>query len=96
MRAEPYGRFKPLPAAALALLEGGRIIEAVKSVRASHGLELKDAKDWIDSHIASDPRLRERLEAQQKATRRKLLYIFLVIDAFIAAGLIYYFFYRPQ
>lgn len=93
MRAEPYGRFKPLPPEAETLLEEGRIIEAVKSLRASHNLGLKEAKDWIDAHIASEPLLRVKLETRQKAARRKLFYIFLVIDAFVAAGLIYYFFY---
>ena len=93
MRAEPYGRFKPLPPEAETLLEEGRIIEAVKSLRASHNLGLKEAKDWIEAHIASEPLLRVKLETRQKAARRKLFYIFLVIDAFVAAGLIYYFFY---
>ena len=36
MRAEPYGRFRPLPSEAQRLLAEGRISEAVKSVRASH------------------------------------------------------------
>jgi hypothetical protein len=96
MKAEPYGRFKPLPAEAETLLEEGRIIEAVKSLRASHNLGLRDAKDWIDAHIASEPLLRVKLETRQKASRRKRFYIFLVIDAFIAAGLIYYFVYMPR
>jgi len=96
MRAEPYGRFKPLPAAAQALLAEGRIIEAVKSVRASHNLGLGDAKDWVDSHIASAPLLRAQLEAQRKAGRRKLFLAILVVDAAVAAGLIYYFWYLPR
>ena len=53
MRAEPYGRFKPLPVEAATLLEEGRIIDAVKSVRASHNLGLREAKDWVDAYIAS-------------------------------------------
>ena len=93
MRAEPYGRFKPLPIEAATLLEEGQIIDAVKSLRASNNLGLKEAKDWIDAHIASEPLLRVKLETRQKAARRKLFYIFLVFDAVIAAGLIYYFVY---
>jgi len=96
MRAEPYGRFKPLPAAAQALLAEGRIIEAVKSVRASHNLGLGDAKDWVDSHIASAPLLRAQLETQQKAARRKLFLVILAFDAMVAAALIWYFFYLPR
>jgi hypothetical protein len=96
MKAEPYGRFRDLPIEAQTLLSEGRIIDAVKSVRSSHRLSLKDAKDWVDAHIASEPLLRVQLETRQKARRRKLFYIFLVFDAFIAAGLIYYFFYFPR
>jgi hypothetical protein len=96
MRAEPYGRFKPLPIEAATLLEEGQIIDAVKSLRASNNLGLKEAKDWIDQHIASEPLLRVKLETRQKAARRKLFYIFLVFDVFIAAGLIYYFVYMPR
>jgi hypothetical protein len=96
MRAEPYGRFKPLPIEAATLLEEGQIIDAVKSLRASNNLGLREAKDWIDQHIASEPLLRVKLETRQKAARRKLFYIFLVFDVFIAAGLIYYFVYMPR
>lgn len=96
MRAEPYGRFKPLPAEAQALLADGRIIDAVKSIRASHNLDLREAKDWIDSHIASAPLLRAQLEASQKEARRKFFFAFLVVDAVIAAGVIYYFWYLPR
>ena len=96
MKAEPYGRFKPLPSEAQGLLAEGRVIDAVKSVRASHHLDLRDAKDWVDSHIASAPLLRAQLEAQGKVARRKLFFVILVFDALIAAGLIYYFWYPPR
>ena len=96
MRAEPYGRFKTLPIEAQTLLEEGRIVAAVKSVRVSHNLGLRQAKEWVDAHIASEPILRVKLETMQKAARRKLFLIFLAFDAVIAAGLIYYFFYWPR
>jgi hypothetical protein len=96
VRAEPYGRFKPLPAEAQTLLGEGRIVDAVKSVRASHNLGLKEAKDWIDAHIASEPLLRVRLETQRKAARRKAFRVILIFDAVVAAALIWYFFYLPR
>lgn len=96
MRAEPYGRFKPLPAEAHALLAEGRIIDAVKSLRASHNLGLKEAKDWVDAHLASEPLLRAQLEAQRRDSRRKLFFVILVFDAVVAAGLIWYFWYLPR
>ena len=95
MRAEPYGRFKPLPAEALTLLGEGRIVEAVKSLRTSHNLGLKEAKDWVDAYIATEPLLRVQLETRRREARRKVFYVILVVDAVVAAGLIYYFFYLP-
>ncbi len=73
------------------LLSEGKLIDAIKSLRTSHNLWLRQAKDWVDWHIAQDPALRERLETQQRVTRRKLFMWFLVVDAAMAAGLIYYF-----
>ena len=96
MRAEPYGRFKPLPAEALGLLAEGRIDDAVKSVRSSHNLGLRDARDWIDAHIASEPLLRAQLETQRRKSRRRLFLVVLVFDALIAAGVIWYFWYLPR
>lgn len=96
MRAEPYGRFKPLPPEAQACLADGRIIDAVKSVRASHNLGLRDARDWIDAHIASEPVLRAQLETLRKEARRRIFLVILVFDAVIAAGVIYYFWYLPR
>jgi hypothetical protein len=96
MRAEPYGRFKPLPPGAQTLLGEGRILDAVKSVRASHNLGLREAKDWVDAYIASEPLLRARLEMQRKAARRKLFCAILVLDAVVAAALIWYFWYLPR
>jgi hypothetical protein len=96
MRAEPYGRFKPLPPQAQALLGEGRILDAVKSVRATHNLGLREAQDWVDAHIASEPLLRARLETQRKGARRKLFGVILVLDAVVAAALIWYFWYLPR
>lgn len=96
MRAEPYGRFKPLPPEAQELLAEGRIIDAVKSVRASHNLGLREAKEWVDAFLASEPLLRAQLEARRKEARRKLFYVFLVFDAVVAAALIWYFWYAPR
>ncbi len=96
MKAEPYGRFKPLPLEAETLLEEGQIIDAMKSLRASHNLGLRDAQE-LDrrAHRLGAAAAREARNPP-KAARRKLFYIFLVMDAFIAAGLIYYFVYMPR
>jgi hypothetical protein len=92
MRADP--RFKPLPVEPATLLTEGRMIEAIKVLRTSNGIGLKEAKDWIDWHVAQDPMLRVQLETQQRAVRRKIFFWFLFVDSLIVAGLVYYFLYR--
>jgi hypothetical protein len=89
MRADP--RFKPLPPEPAALLNEGRLIEAVKALRRSHGLDLKQAKDWIDSHIDDNPVLRVQLETRQKEVRRKVFFWFLLVDAIVVAAFVYYY-----
>jgi hypothetical protein len=45
----------PLPPAALSALRQGNKIEAIKEVRAAHGLGLKEAKDLVDAYASSHP-----------------------------------------
>jgi len=94
MRIEP--RFKPLPPEPATLLTEGRLNEAIKVLRESQGIGLKQAKDWIDWHLGQNPMLQAQLDAQQRATRRKFFLWFLVADVFIAAAVIYYLFYMPH
>ena len=39
-----------LPSDVVDALKSGSKIEAIKLLRASHGLGLKEAKDWVDAH----------------------------------------------
>jgi hypothetical protein len=96
MRADPRDRFKPLPIEAQTLLEEGQLADAVKSVRKSHKLDSNQAREWVESHIAAHPLLRVQLETQQREWRRRFFLWFLVVDAIVAAGLIYYLFYMPR
>ncbi len=92
MRADP--RFKPLPPEPATLLTEGRLIDAVKVLRESQGIGLRQARAWIEWHIDQDPMLRVQLETQQRARRRKFFLWFLVVDAVITAAIVYYLFYR--
>jgi hypothetical protein len=83
-----------LPLEAVTLLSEGKVVEAIKSVRAAEGLGLREAKQRVDAHIAQDPILRVQIETQQRATRRKLFFWFVIVDLAITAGVIYWFFYR--
>ncbi len=94
MRADP--RFKPLPPEPATLLNEGRLVEAVRSLRESQDIGLKQAKDWIDWHINQDPMLRAQLEAQQRASRRRFFFWFLLIDALIVAAVIAWLIYIPH
>jgi hypothetical protein len=91
MRADP--RFKPLPFEPAMLLSEGRVDEAVQALRRSHRLGQREARRWIDAHIADNPMLRVQLETRQRATRLKFFLWFLLVDALLAAAIIYYLFY---
>jgi hypothetical protein len=92
MRADP--RFKPLPPEPATLLTEGRLVDAVKVLRDTQGIGLRQARAWIEWHIDQDPMLRVQLETQQRARRRKIFLWFLVVDAVITAAIVYYLFYR--
>ena len=93
MRVDP--RFKPLPMEPATLLTEGKLIEAIKVLRKSYpNLSLREAKDWVDTHLADNPVLRVQIETQMRAQRRWFFFWFLVIDAIIAAAIIYWFFYQ--
>ena len=94
MRAEP--RFKPLPLEAATLLLEGRVPEAVNVVRKTEGLRQRAARKRIEAHLAQEPLLRAQLEAQRRVSRGKFLFWFLLVDALIIAGVIYWFFYRES
>ena len=75
------------PPAAVAALEQGNTIEAIKIVRLDRGLGLKESKDLVDAYLKSRPDLQRRLEAAQAEARQgfvRWLAIFLALAA--AAG----------
>ena len=78
-----------LPVEALAALQGGNKIEAIKVVRAAHRLDLKDAKDLVDRYVAAQPGLQRQMTAAGAEQGRKL--VFAVVVA-IAIGAAVYFF----
>jgi ribosomal protein L7/L12 len=62
-----------LPAAAIAALHEGRKIDAIKIVRRERGVELKEAKQAVDSYVRSQPALEAALDARQAVAVRTLL-----------------------
>ena len=94
MRADP--RFKQLPDEPATLISEGKVHEAVRVLRQSHNLGAREARAWVDSHIADDPMLQVQLETQRRARRRRFFLWLLPIDILVAAGIIYYLFYLPR
>ena len=92
MRAD--SREKPLPLEAATLLTEGKLIDAIKSVRQSEGLGLKEAKNRVDEHLAQNPVVRVQIETLQREARRKFFLWFLLVDLLVAAAAIYWLFYR--
>ncbi len=93
MKIDPL--YKPLPAEPATLLTEGRVSEAVNVLRDAENISAARARAWIDWHIAQDPMLRVQIEAQRRATRRRIFLWFLAVDAILAAGIIYYLYYAP-
>jgi hypothetical protein len=91
MRAER--RLKPLPPESATLLAEGRVAEAVRALRDSHGLDTREARKWIDAHIADDPMLRVQLQTQKRAWGKRVFFWVLLIDVIIVASIIYYLLY---
>ncbi len=54
-----------LPPTAIATLEQGQTIEAIKIVRLERGLGLKESKDLVDAYLKTRPDLARRLQAAQ-------------------------------
>ena len=88
MYADP--KFRPLPLEAITLLNEGQLIHAIKVVRQTEGLGLKEAKDRVDAYLSREPLLRAQLETRQRATRRKFVLWFVVVDVIIVAAVIYW------
>jgi len=77
------------PAAAEAALLQGNKIEAIKIVRKERGVDLKEAKDIVEQHVAARPGLQMQMESAQAASRQGFLpWLMAVI---VIGALVYYF-----
>ena len=81
-----------LSANAIAALQKGNKIEAIKIVRQEQRLDLKDAKDLVERYVQSEPALQVPLAAAASDARNKALQWFLILLALVLVG--YYFLRR--
>lgn len=79
MTTAPTSKVPDLPSEAISHLHQGRMIDAVKVVRAAHGLQLKDAKDRVDAYIQSQPSLQQAMAAKRTEAKAALLrWLFII------------------
>ena len=78
-----------LPSAAIAALQKGNKIEAIKIVRVERNLGLKEAKDCVDDYVRRDPSLKRKMDEAQAEARKGFVFWFVVLLALGSA--VYYF-----
>ena len=76
---------RDLPVAAIAALQEGNKIQAIKLVREATGLGLKESNDLVSAYIASRPELAERFGAMAERGRRGCLLVIAIAAAVVAA-----------
>ncbi|MFZ4619800.1 MAG: ribosomal protein L7/L12 [Bacteroidota bacterium] len=79
-----------IPSEAVAALEQGSKIEAIKIVRTATGLDLKDSKDLVETYLREHQDLQQRFSAIQSEHGKNALMKFLLLAA-IAIGMAYLF-----
>jgi len=82
-------RSEALPPEAIAALQQGNKIEAIKIVREAQKLDLKDAKDRVDDYVKNDPVLQQKFASAQAETTGSLIRWLILI----ALGILGYFFF---
>ena len=81
----PASAAAELPTEALAALQIGNKIEAIKLVRAARGLDLKGAKDLVDRYVDGQPGLQRQMAVAGTEQTRKLVFAVAVAIAIGAA-----------
>ena len=79
----------PFPATAEAALLKGNKIEAIKIVRRERGVDLKEAKDIVEQHVAAHPGLQIQFESAQAAASQGFLPWLMAM--IVIGALVYYF-----
>lgn len=78
------------PKEAIAALERGSKIEAIKCIRIAYGVGLKEAKDIVEQFIDKSPNLKNRMvSANVESAKGGLRWLFLIA----AIGVLAYYFF---
>jgi ribosomal protein L7/L12 len=84
---------EPIPEAAVAALQQGNKIEAIKIVRTARALGLKESKDAVEAYVQNNPELQQSLSESNAEAGRKLGLWFALLAG---AGLIAWFLLKPR
>ncbi len=84
---------QPLPVAAIAALNKGSKIEAIKIVRRERGIGLKEAKDAVEEYLRGQPALQASLVARQAEARGGVLRWLAIV---VALGVFAYFYFGTR
>lgn len=71
-----------IPPQAVAALNAGRVLEAIKIVRETQGLGLKEAKELVDSYLVLHPELQLQIRQQRAQGKARLLAWVVLIALF--------------
>jgi len=88
--ARPQTGTEQLPSAAVAALQQGNKIEAIKIVRQERGIGLKEAKDAVEQYVQTDPLLQRKFAAARAGSKRSCLLWLTILIALAMIG--YYLF----
>ena len=82
-------RSSELPKAAIQALWQGNVIEAIKVVRQERSIGLKEAKEAVETYIATEPALKKKMD-QVLATAKQRFIRWLIGFLVLAAGITYF------
>lgn len=79
-------RSNDFPAEAITALWQGNKIEAIKIVRQTQHIDLKEAKDKVDQYLSNEPALQQKLATAQTESVRGLARWLFIIGVLAIAG----------
>ena len=73
-----------IPVDAIAALEQGNKIEAIKITRMQNGLGLKESKDAVEAYLERNPALNERFKLASSSDGNGMIYVLILGVAALA------------
>jgi ribosomal protein L7/L12 len=77
---------------AIAAIESGHLIQAIKIIRIDTGLGLKESKELVEAYLTSHPAIKEKFQANRttvKITQETVIHMIIVMAGLAVAYWIY-------